>query len=186
MPKHLGLREHPTAIRSELAGSASMPMLLQACFGALIGVIAAMAIAHAVFPPDGPAASVPSGLLPEVLPSLRVEPREKGFYLLSLLLGPLAGFFATGRLLRSRGLLVALGFVLLATIPLDTAVARRTLQGHLSPWVGLAVVLMLTLAGGLAAILWTARPEVLVDPSPRRGSATASRSLWIYGGCWSL
>ena len=183
MFKRLVPSGQPTAGQSELIEPGSIPMLLQACFGALIGVIAAMIIAHAVFPPDGPAASLPSGLLPEVLPSLRVEPREKGFYLLSLLLGPLAGYLATGRLLKSRVLAVGLGLVLLATIPLDTAFARRTLQGHLSPWVGVAAVLMLTLALGLAAILWPGKSDLRRRVVAQAwGGAPLSWSPRIYGG----
>jgi hypothetical protein len=178
--KGLVLTEQSTAVFDGKADPISIPMFLQACFGALIGVIAAMAIAHAVFPPDGPATSVPPGLLPEVLPKVRLEPREKGFYLLSLLLGPLGGILATGRLVRSRVFYVVLGFVLLATIPLDTAFARRTLQGHLSAWIGLAAVLILAI--GFGAILRAAEPDGRSRLLSGERVGLRLRSLWIYSG----
>ena len=175
--RSVDLADRPIPTSASLAEAESLRMFLQACFGALIGVIAAMAIAHAAFPPDGPATSVPPGILSEHLASFRVEPREKSFYLLSLVLGTLGGTLATAGVLRSRVACALLGALLAASIPLNTAFARRTLQGHLPAWVGLAVAVIL--ATGLAIALRRSAPRAHVHCAVPVASDKASRR-WIY------
>ena len=80
--------------------AAALRMLLQGSVGAFIGVVIAIALARGLFPPDGGPASAPGGLLSWILGSVRLEPREKGFYLLSLLLGPAGAFLGSCRFFR--------------------------------------------------------------------------------------
>lgn len=177
MNTDVGLADDRAGTSAGLTELVSLRMLVQACFGALIGVLIAMALAQAAFPRDGPATSVPPGLLHWTLPYMRIEPREKGFYLLSLFLGPLGGVLATGRLFTARLPFVALGFALIATIPLDNAFARRTLQGHLTAWIGVIVAILLTAA--FVAALRICNPSTRIL-RPLASEPIKAPSAWTY------
>jgi hypothetical protein len=123
--------------------AAALRMLLQGSVGAFIGVVIAIALARGLFPPDGGPASAPGGLLSWILGSVRLEPREKGFYLLSLLLGPAGAFLGSCRYFRGATPTVAVVLLLTAAIPLGNAYARFSLQGDLPAWFGLGLGLLL-------------------------------------------
>ena len=78
-----------------------------------------------------------------ILGSVRLEPREKGFYLLSLLLGPAGAFLGSCRFFRGATPTVAVVLLLTAAIPLGNAYARFSLQGDLPAWFGLGLGLLL-------------------------------------------
>jgi hypothetical protein len=129
----------------------SVWLLAQACFGVWIGALLAIAIVSAVFPIDGPPSSTPLGLLSANLQAVRLEPREKGFYLFSLLLGSMGGFLATRRVVVSRGFRIALGLMLVLAVPLTNEIARASLQQNLSA--GFSFAAALILASGYAVLL---------------------------------
>ena len=117
--------------------AALLGLLVQGCAGALIVALIAAALAHALFLPDGPAASTPSGLLSWTLSQIRLEPREKSFYLLALLFGPAGAFLASYRRFRGTAAYVGIAVLLIAAIPLVTIYLNSTLQGGMPTWVGL-------------------------------------------------
>jgi hypothetical protein len=129
-------------------------MMIQACFGALIGVMFAIAIARILFPPDGPPSSMPAGLLDWNIHNVLLEPREKGFYLLCLFLGPIGSILATRRLFGSRIAHAMLLVVLIIAIPLLNATALHTLQGSLSAWVTIVISCILGVTYGSALLIY--------------------------------
>ena len=151
-------------------------MLLQGCGGAMLEVVLAMAAAHVLFPPDGRPSSAPAGLLSWNIQNIRFEPREKSFYLLSLLLGPTGAFLATRWAIRST--IPYFGFVVLLAIPpFGNVYARSILQGDLPAWVGFSVVILL---GGTYISLLKyygvdAKLERIISEEIR-----PNESLWIY------
>jgi hypothetical protein len=157
--------------------SSSLRMLLQGCTGAWIGVVMAIALAHALLPPDGRPASTPAGLLSWTLENIRLEPREKGFYLLSLLFGPAGAFFATQRLFRGFSPYFAIAVFLAAALPLGNAYAQASLQGNLPAWFGLTVAALL--AGMYLSLLKTQGADAKFENVVATESKS-NRSLFTY------
>ena len=118
-------------------------LLLQGGVGTLIGLMIAVALARSFFPADGQPLSPPDGLLPWTLEFIRFEPREKAFYLLSLVLGSGGAFFASYRTFRGDIRYSAIAVLLVAAIPLGNAYAHFSLQGTLLPWIGFVGALLL-------------------------------------------
>ena len=131
--------------------AALLGLLVQGCAGALIATLAAGALAHGIFPADGPPTSAPGGLLPWTLGSIRLEPREKSFYLLALLFGPAGAFVASRRRFRGTAAYAGLTVLLVAAIPPANIYLNSTLQGGTPAWAGLAG--SLALAAGYLVLL---------------------------------
>lgn len=119
-------------------------LLVQGSAGALIATLIAAALAHGLFPADGPPASTPGGLLSWTLGNIRLEPREKGFYLLALLSGPVGAFLASCR--PFRGDISYVAVLLMAALPPANIYFRSVLQGNMPAWAGLVVSLALAAA----------------------------------------
>ena len=157
--------------------ASSLRMLVQGCFGSLLGVVLAMALAHPLVPSQCVQPSILYGyfgLVRLTVPCF--EPAEKSFYLLSLLLGPAGAFFATRRLFPGTvGHLVLLG-MLAAAIPLGNAYAGAMLQGNMPAWVGFALV------AGLASTFFCSLIYHGIQPKFERHVAAENRSnsLWVY------
>lgn len=145
-PETLQLRTSPSD------GLRSLRLLAQAAAGMVVGVFFALAATRLLFPPDSPATSMPAGMLSWNLHNIRFEPREKGFYLLSLVLGALGAFLATRRMMQGRAPFLWLCIALVLAVPLGNTLIRRTLQGNLSSAVGF--LLGILAAGSLAALLY--------------------------------
>lgn len=124
--------------------AALLGLLVQGCAGALIVALIAAALAHALFLPDGPAASTPGGLLSWTLSQIRLEPREKGFYLLALLFCPAGAFLASYRRFHDAAAYVGLAVLLMVAIPPVNVYLNSILQGGMPAWAGLAGSLALT------------------------------------------
>jgi hypothetical protein len=145
----------------------------QACFGVVIGVLVAVALARLLLPPDGAPQVMPEGLLPWNLHNIFLKPREKGFYLLALVLGGAFGYFETYRIVSEKIASFAIWPALLVSIPLTNRIVGETLVGQ-SPAArifanvagpaliigGLFVALMLARGRPLAAVAqWPSQPD---------------------------
>jgi hypothetical protein len=107
----------------------NLRVFAQACLGVVIGALLAVAVARLAFVPDGPASTIPEGLLQWNLHNVWLKPREKGFYLLSLVLGGTCSYFATYRVLSGRTTTVYLWLALILSVPFGDALIARTLAG---------------------------------------------------------
>jgi hypothetical protein len=103
----------------------SLRLLGQACFGVIIGVLLAAAIAWLLLPPDS--AGTAQGILPSNLPRTFTKHREIGFYLLSLVLGGAFGYFATYRIVAAKVYSAAIWLILLLSIPIVNGMIFATL-----------------------------------------------------------
>lgn len=121
-------------------------LLVQGSAGALIATLIAAAVAHGLFPPDSTATSVLDGFLSWTRGGFRLEPREKGFYLLALLLGPAGAFLASYRPFRGDILNLNVAVLLVAALPPVNFYLHSVLQGDVPAWVGLTVSLSLAVA----------------------------------------
>src|SRR5947209_4023405 len=106
----------------------SLRLFAHACIGVVIGVLLALAVARLLLPPDGSLRS--EGILPSNLHRGFMKPREKGFYLLSLVFGAAFGYFATFRVLPQRALSIALWLVLFLSVPIGNQLIAATLAGN--------------------------------------------------------
>jgi hypothetical protein len=104
-------------------------LFAQACLGVVVGVLLAVAIARIAFPADGRPATIPEGLLAWNLPNVWLKPREKGFYLLSLVLGGICSYFATYRILPGKITGRCFWLTLVFSVPFGNLVISRTLAG---------------------------------------------------------
>jgi|GEM_PF-2856902 len=107
----------------------SFRLFAQACLGVVVGVLLAVAIARIAFPADGRPTTIPDGLLTWTLPAVWLKPREKGFYLLSLVLGGMLGYFATYRILPGRAAARNLLWALIVSVPVVNLIIAYTLGG---------------------------------------------------------
>lgn len=113
-------------MRNKIDPLCSFQLLGQACLGAFIGFLVAICMAGLTLPVGGHPQIMPEHLLSWNLHNVLFKPREKGFYLLSLLFGPIGAYVMTTRLwvLNSR----FIWLFLLASIPLANFVAGHVLQ----------------------------------------------------------
>ena len=126
-------------------------LLVQGSAGALIAAMIAAALARGVFPPDSVPTATPGGLLSWTLGTIRLEPREKGFYLLALLLGPAGAFLGSYRRLRADVSYVVV--LLVAALPPANVYFRSVLQGNMPAWA--ALIGSLALGAGYFALIAT-------------------------------
>lgn len=156
-------------------------LLLQGCVGTLIGFMIAVALARSFFPADGQPLSPPDGLLPWTLEFIRSEPREKAFYLLSLVLGPGGAFLASYRTFRGDIRYSAIALLLVAAIPLGNAYAQFSLQGTLPPWIGFVGALLLAVFYfGLLAKYGIDEPAESL-PAPPQSRPRPGAAVVIFG-----
>lgn len=155
----------------------SFRLFAQACLGVVVGVLLAVAIARMVFPADGRPTTVPDGLLSWTLPNIWLKPREKGFYLLALVLGGMFGYFATYRLLPGRTTTRNLWLSLIVSVPIVNLIIARTLGGA-------SFLIPGFVALGLGAVLATLirrQGEPLVSTGPNSAAAPdVEPKLWPY------
>jgi hypothetical protein len=104
-------------------------LFAQACLGVVVGVLLALAIARLAFPADGRPSTVPDGLLSWGLPGVWLKPREKGFYLLSLVLGGTLSYFATCKVLHGKVMARYLWSTLILSVPIVNLIIAKTLGG---------------------------------------------------------
>jgi len=109
--------------------TSSFRLFAQACLGVVVGVLLALAIARLAFPADGRPATIPDGLLPWAVPVFLLKPREKGFYLLSLVLGGMLGYFATYRILLDKVTARHLLWTFIVSVPVVNLIIAYTLGG---------------------------------------------------------
>jgi hypothetical protein len=152
-------------------------LFAQACLGVVVGALLGLAIARIAFPADGRPATVPDGLLAWTLPAVWLKPREKGFYLLSLMLGGMFGYFATYRILPGRAATRNLLWALIISVPVVNLMIAHTLGGGSFFIPGIAAL-------GLGAVLATLvyrRGKPLVSTAPYSAAPSdTSRQLWPY------
>ncbi|HLN38115.1 MAG TPA: hypothetical protein VK337_10060 [Xanthobacteraceae bacterium] len=152
-------------------------LFAQACLGIVVGVLLGLAIARLAFPADGRPATVPDGLLAWTLPAVWLKPREKGFYLLSLVLGGMFGYFATYRILPGRLAARNLLWALIVSVPVVNLMIAHTLGGGSFLIPGIAAL-------GLGAVLATLiyrRGKPLVSTAASSAAAPdIVPTLWPY------
>jgi hypothetical protein len=107
----------------------SFRLFAQACLGVLVGAFLALAIVRLALPLDGPAPNGPAQLLPWINHLVVVKPREKGFYLLALILGGACGYAATYRVLPGRVTGRYLWLLVVLSVPVGEWIIGRTLAG---------------------------------------------------------
>lgn len=162
----------------------SLRLFGQACVGVAIGVLLALAFARLLLPPDGPAKTMPEGLLSWNLHNILLKPREKGFYLLALVLGGVCGYAASYRILSERAIAVAIWVSLLISVPLFNVVIGKTLSGQSTP--SLIFALLITVAALIAgrsfALLMLARgqPLAMIARWPTERDKDFKQSLWPF------
>ena len=106
----------------------SFPLLGQASMGALIGFLMALIVAGSLFDVGGRLQEMPSDLLSWNLHNLWHKPREKGFYLFSLLFSTAGAYFTTRRRWFTP-YQVVWGFLAIS-IPVMTSLAQHVLQDN--------------------------------------------------------
>lgn len=104
----------------------SFHLLGQACVGALTGALIAMFIVGLTLQVGGHPLVVPEHLLDWNLHNILFKPREKGFYLLSLILGPIGAYITSMNLWRVNERYIWL--VLFVSVPVTTYLARHVIQ----------------------------------------------------------
>ena len=107
----------------------SLRLLAQACLGVVVGAFLAVAIARIAFPVDGRPTTMPEGLLDWNLQNIWLKPREKGFYLLSLVLGGICSYLATYKVLPGKASGRCFWLTLIFAVPLGNLIIARTLAG---------------------------------------------------------
>jgi hypothetical protein len=107
----------------------SLRLLAQACLGVVVGVLLAVAIARIGFPADGRPTTMPEGLLAWNLQNIWLKPREKGFYLLSLVLGGTCSYLATSRILPGKVTGRCFLLTLIFSVPIGNLIIASTLNG---------------------------------------------------------
>jgi hypothetical protein len=107
----------------------SFRLFAQACLGVLVGALLALAIIRLALPADGRPASVPDGMLAPVSRHILFKPREKGFYLLTLMLGGMCAYFATFKILPGKKTESFLFLILILSVPIINQIASSTLAG---------------------------------------------------------
>jgi hypothetical protein len=106
----------------------SFRLLAQACAGALAGTLIAMTLAACLLSVGGRPTEMPGDLLSWNLHNVWLKPREKGFYLFSLLFGTIGAYFAAARLWAMPSLVIWL--FLAITIPFVSSVANHVLLNN--------------------------------------------------------
>ena len=150
---------------SRFQATESLRLLGQAYFGAFIGVLIALAIARSLFPPGAPAQIIPEGLLPWNLHNVWFKPREKAFYLLSLVAGGLCGYLATYRILVGRSVTACLWLLVALSVPIGNEIVSVTLPAitNRAPEIaalvgaGFFLALMLTSSEPTTATAWSTK-----------------------------
>ena len=126
---------NPDPAKSKVAdyqATESFRLLAQACFGVIVGMLLAAAIARQALPPDGRPITVPEGLL--TLDNVWLKPRDRGFYLLSLILGGVCSYFATYKILAGRVTALCSWVALILLVPICNYTIGHALAGH-SPFI---------------------------------------------------
>lgn len=126
----------------------SFRLLLQGCLGALCGVFLAALIASYWWPVGGKPEAIPDQLLAWNLNNVLFKPREKGFYLIALLLGGMFSYVTT-RQISKINLKTLLAFLLLS-VPVINFLLTANLQHNQKfdiTWIALLLCLGLSLYG---------------------------------------
>jgi hypothetical protein len=134
---HSPADDHQSVRTVSESQTAIATLLIQGSAGALVATLIAAALARGLFPPDSVPTTAPDGFLSWTAGGFRLEPREKGFYLLALLLGPTGAFLASHRLFR--GDISYIAVLLVAALPPASLYFRSVLQGNMPAWAGLLV-----------------------------------------------
>jgi hypothetical protein len=152
-------------------------LFAQACLGVVVGVLLAAAIARLALPVGGRPTIIPEGLLTWSLQNFWQKPREKGFYLLSLVVGGTCSYFVTYKILPGRQTTRYFWFALILSVPIGNAVIVSTLAGasFLIPaiaafGVGGALVLAICLRG---------QPLLAIERAPSEAPEKDSKR-WPY------
>jgi len=146
-------------------------------------VLLALALARLLLPPDGAPKTMPEGLLPWKLHHIFLKPREKGFYLLSLVLGGTCGYFATYRILSGRMTALVLCATLLLSIPIVNLVIGDTLPGHSAAIPVFTTLLSATLIIGCFftfLMLTRGQPLAAVAQWPTEIDDSTNRKPWPF------
>ncbi len=104
----------------------SFRLLGQACFGVLVGALIAMLVAGWTLKIGGRLTQIPDDLLAWNLHNIWPKPREKGFYVLTLIFGILGAYITTARLWRTPAIFV--WSLLLLSLPLVNSLAGHIIQ----------------------------------------------------------
>jgi hypothetical protein len=171
----------PPDRRSAEDKAALLGLLVQGCAGALIAALIAAALTQGLFPADAPPTSPPGGLLSWTLGSIRLEPREKNFYLLALLFGPAGAFLASYRRFRGTAAYVGIAVLLIAAVPAVNIFLNSTLQGGMPAWVGLPGSLALAAIYLVLLSKWAADAPGKVVAAPPEPTARPVVGILIVG-----
>src|SRR5580704_2102351 len=155
----------------------SFRLFAQACLGIIVGALLGVAITRMAFPADGRPATVPDGLLAWTLPAVWLKPREKGFYLLSLVLGGMLGYFATCRILPGKVTARHLGWALVVSVPTVNLIIASTLGGGSFLIPGLPA---LGIGATLVTLLYQHGKPVVSTGSYSAAAPDISPKLWPY------
>ena len=155
----------------------SLRLLAQACLGVLVGALLALVIARLAFPPNARPIPPPDDLLPWITRLAWAKPREKGFYLLSLVLGGTCGYLATRKILPGRVTALWLWSALILAVPIGNLIIARTSADASSVIPALTAIVM----GGALAALIHRRGEPLAVVTRPLGVGPDDRSThWSY------
>jgi hypothetical protein len=152
-------------------------LFAQACLGVVVGVLLAVAIARIAFPADGRPATMPEGLLAWNLQNVWLKPREKGFYLLSLVLGGICSYFATYRILPGRVTGRCFWLTLIFSVPFGNLVIARTLAG--SSFLVPALV-AIGIGGALMGLTYLRGQPLAAIAQCSREAPESNPKLWPY------
>jgi hypothetical protein len=155
----------------------SLRLLAQACLGVLVGALLALAIVRLAFPPNARPVPLPDEFLPWITHIVWAKPREKGFYLLSLVLGGTCGYLATRKILPGRVTALWLWSTLILAVPIGNLIIARTFADASFVIPALTAIVI----GGALAALIHRRGEPLAVVARPLGVAPDDRSThWSY------
>ena len=155
----------------------SFRLFAQACLGIVVGALLAVAIARIALPADGRPTTVPDGLLSWILPAILLKPREKGFYLLALVLGGMFGYFATYRILPEKVTVRHQLWAFIASVPVVNMIIAYTLGGGSFLVPGFAA---LGLGAAFATLLYRWGKPLLSNGPISAPAPDADLKFWPY------
>ena len=152
-------------------------LFAQACLGVVVGMLLAVAIARIAFPADGRPATMPEGLLAWNLQNVWLKPREKGFYLLSLVLGGICSYFATYRILPGKVTGRCFWLTLIFSVPFGNLIISRSLAGASSVVPAFAAI---AIGGALAGLTYLRGQPLAAIAQCSRETPESNPKRWPY------
>ena len=118
----------------------SFRLLAQACFGVMTGAFIALLVASVLLPIGGRPLVMPDEMLSWNLHNTWPKPREKGFYVLSIIFGTVGAYLTTSRIYKGKLFNLCLGLII--SVPLINYFAQHlSTKNHHVKWLLLVSIM---------------------------------------------